>query len=301
MTTITLRPAQPDDKPAITALAAKIWEGEDYLAYNFDDWVAQESGRFVVAYDGEALVGCNKLTEFRPGEWWMEGLRVDPDWRGKGIARLLHQNIIRIAAEIAAAAKITGTVRLATAGENHAVHKLALDTGFSHSSSHLLFQAAVPTAIASTNDPGPFPFVPVQQSEKLLVEAWFNQSAYFAACQGLLEDSWKWYEIRPRLESLLEDGRLHWWRKAGRKDKTAEGLVIVHRRSPETMVLNFLDTSTGHWAALLDDVRRLGREYGVSQIKSKPLATNEIRETLPHTAWEIDYDLEMWVFQRPIG
>jgi hypothetical protein len=50
MNTITLRPAQPQDKPAITALAAKIWDGEDYLAlpnttweidYDLEMWVFQ--------------------------------------------------------------------------------------------------------------------------------------------------------------------------------------------------------------------------------------------------------------------
>jgi GNAT superfamily N-acetyltransferase len=295
---ITLRPAQPHDKAAITALAAKIWEGEDYLHHNFDNWVAQERGRFVVAYAGDTLIGCNKLTELRPGEWWMEGLRVDPDWRGKGVARLLHENIMRIADEIAAAEKLTGNVRLATESRNYAVHKLALDTGFSHASSYLLHRAD----IAPVVDSEPFPFIPVQPSEKPLVEEWFDRSAYFAACQGLFEDSWKWYEIRPRLDELLQNGRIFWWRKENENANWhANGLIIIHHRDPQTMVLNYLDTPDGQWAELMDDVRLLGRTYNVTQIKSKPLATDEIRHARPNITWEIDYDLEMWVFQRPIG
>lgn len=295
--TLTLRPAQPQDKAAITALAAKIWEGEDYLHHNFDNWVSQKRGRFIVAYQGENLVGCNKLTEFRPGEWWMEGLRVDPDWRGQGVARLLHENILRIAGEIAASEKQSGFIRLATDSENYAVHKLALETGFTHINKHFLYRSDIPSGNIPLAIAG-YPFETAQLSEKQQIEEWFGRSAYFAASHGLFEDTWKWYEIRPRLNELLENGRLFWWHKT---NNSAAGLVIIHHRDPETMVLNYLDTQDGRWAELMDDIRLLAQTLKVGQIKCKPLAIPEIRTALPNTAWEIDYDLEMWVFQRPIG
>lgn len=228
----------------------------------------------------------------------MEGLRVDPAWRGKGVARLLHDNIMRIAAEIAAAEERTGMLRLATDSENYAVHKLALDTGFRHINKHFLYKASV----SESGDPATLPFTTIPHNEKPLVESWFNQSAYFAAANGLFEDTWKWYEILPRLDKLLQDGRIHWWHKNyGSDGNIAGGVIIVHHRDPETMVLNYLDTPTGQWSSLMDDVRQLAKTYNVTQIKSKPLATDQIRQARPNTAWEIDYDLEMWVFQRPIG
>jgi GNAT superfamily N-acetyltransferase len=293
--TIILRPAQPNDKSAITALAAKIWDGEDYLHHNFDKWVAEERGRFIVCYEGDILVGCNKLTEFRPGEWWMEGLRVDPAFRGRGMARVLHENIMRIADEIATAENLTGNLRLATESENYAVHKLALETGFTNTSRHSLYRTDIPTG---GQIPPSSPFTIARLSEKDQVDDWFNQSEYFATTDGLFEDTWKWYEILPRLEELLQDGRIQWWHKEG---AAAGGLIIIHRRDPETMVLNYLDAPNGRWADLLDDTRLLARTLTVSQIKSKPLALPAIQTALPSTAWKIDYDLEMWVFQRTIG
>ncbi len=293
----TIRTAQPKDKAAITTLAAKIWEGEDYLADNFDAWVGQERGRFSVAYVGEILVGCGKLTEFRPGEWWLEGLRVDPEWRGRGIARLLHEYVIQVVEEIAAAENLGGILRLATDSENYPVHKLALKSGFSQTSKHFLYKAAPVRAVNLDS----LPFTAVQPSEKSQIEDWFNQSAYFAASRGLFEDTWKWYEILPRLDDLLENGRLYWWRKLDDGPSLAEGLVIVHHRDRETMVLNYLDTPHGDWGALMKDVIELGRTYHVNQIKSKPLVTDEIEQAFPRSGWEIDYDLEMWVFERPLG
>ncbi|MFZ0544149.1 MAG: GNAT family N-acetyltransferase [Candidatus Promineifilaceae bacterium] len=297
MFNVTLRPAQPGDKAAITVLASKIWDGEDYLPYSFDDWVAQERGRFIVAYAGKQLVGCNKLTESRPGEWWMEGLRVDPDWRGKGIARLLHENIIKIAAEIASAENQTGILRLATNSKNKAVHKLAFNTGFDHTSSHCLYRADVPEGDSTAL----LPFTAVQPSEKAQVESWFNRSATFAAVHGLFEEGWEWYEIWPRLDELVEDGRLYWWQPGSSGVAPANGLVIVHQRDAETLALNYADTDSRQWVQMMNDVRLFGRKFGVSQIESKPLASDEIREALPFPAWEVEYDLELWVFQRPIG
>jgi GNAT superfamily N-acetyltransferase len=116
MNNFTLRPAEPHDKAAIAALSAQIWEGEDYLARLFDNWVAQQRGRFILAFDGEELAGCNKLTELGPGEWWMEGLRVAPAWRGQGIARLLHEIIVRLANEIIGGEIAAGNISSASRG-----------------------------------------------------------------------------------------------------------------------------------------------------------------------------------------
>lgn len=293
MEPIKLRTAQPHDKAAIANLASKIWEGEDYLAQNFNNWVKQEHGRFIVAYAGDRLVGCNKLTRFGAEEWWMEGLRVDPEWRGKGIARLLHENIIKIVEF----GRLTGSLRLATDGENLPVHRLALNSGFHHISRHKLYKAAIKTAKSSKSDT-PSPFEVVKTAEKATIEAWFEQSAHFEACHGLFEDNWKWYEIMPRLDDLLEDGRIYWWRSA---EEGPEGVVIVHHRDKKTLVLNYCETTGDDWAGLLSDVRELGRSYKVGLMKSKPPATAEIESAFPDTGWEIDYDLEMWVFERPLG
>lgn len=292
MNEIILRPAHPDDKTAVSALSAKIWDGDDYLAERFDDWLADEHGRFTVAYSGPHLVGCGKLTRFSPGEWWLEGLRVDPDWRGQGIASLLHHNVIQLAVE----QKLTGHLRLATAGHNFAVHKMSLDTGFQHISQHLSYKASVPA-----DSSGPTPFTAVETAEKARVESWFKLSAHFTTAHGLLEDSWKWYEITPRLDQLLENGRIYWWHKSDDPTQLAAGLIILHHRDPQTVILNYLDSPTGQWARLFDDVRHLSQSYHVNQLLSKPLATDQIKSALPQAGWEVAHDLEMWVFERPLG
>ncbi len=102
------------------ALSAQIWEGQDYVPGSFDDWVADRRGRFMVAYGGDQLAGFNKLTELAPGQWWLEGLRVDPAQRGRGLARLLHENGVRLAEEIG-----TGRLPAVESFLDHSTHALA--------------------------------------------------------------------------------------------------------------------------------------------------------------------------------
>jgi hypothetical protein len=155
----------------------------------FDDWVADPRGQFTVALDGEVLAGFGKLTETGAAEWWLEGLRVDPRYRGQGVARLLHEYAVALADDIA-----EGTLRFATSSENAAVHKLAQESGFRLVSEHFLAE------VGARPVSGGLPFRPVSNMELPEVRNWLVQSPNYTAAGGLLEDDWVWLEIAPRLE-----------------------------------------------------------------------------------------------------
>jgi hypothetical protein len=115
-----------------------------------------------------------------------------------------------------------------------------------------------------------------------------------------MEENWKWYEIRPRLAQLIQEKRVYRWHQSLAGRATAEGLVIIHDSDPESMILNYLDTPTGHWTELAGDVYSLAVDGRGQLLKSKPLAAPEIRAAFPAAGWTVDHDLEMWVFERPI-
>ncbi len=73
------------DKPALMAIAARIWDGTDYLPAVFDDWVADPTGEFTAVLLDGRIVGCGKLTFLTPVDAWFEGLRKDPDLAEKGV------------------------------------------------------------------------------------------------------------------------------------------------------------------------------------------------------------------------
>jgi hypothetical protein len=75
----------PADKPALAAIAARIWDGTDYLPAVFDEWVADSAGEFTAVILDGRIVGCGKLTFLTPVDAWFEGLRKDPDLAEKGV------------------------------------------------------------------------------------------------------------------------------------------------------------------------------------------------------------------------
>src|SRR5437762_1260753 len=107
----TYRDVRPEDKAEILALTAHTWEFGDYIQYVFDDWLADTTGRFLVAQEQPSgrIVAIDKLSMLSPTEAWFEGLRVHPDFRGRGLAGRLQKYMIGEAARLGAQA-----VRLTT-------------------------------------------------------------------------------------------------------------------------------------------------------------------------------------------
>lgn len=289
---IVLRPASQEDRAAVSHLSSQIWDGDDYIADCFDDWVADPYGRFTVAYADKELVGFGKLTRLAVGEWWLEGLRVDPAWRGQGIARLLHEDAIRTADAVA-----QGTLRFATSYKNVAVHKIASDSGFHHVSDHLLVELLVEGGKKSTMYAGRL--IPVTLREATEAQAWLGESTYFAACGGLLEDGWQWYEIAPRLVPLVESGRVYWWTLGAEAER--RGMAIVDRpNAPGNMRFNYVDVPEDDWPSLTTSLLELAGRSSALLLKGKPLALPGLESMLSEAGWIVENDAAMRVFARQI-
>ena len=56
----TFRRATPEDRDAVIALCAKIWEGDDYIPTCFDRWVADAEGELALCFaaGGDAACGA---------------------------------------------------------------------------------------------------------------------------------------------------------------------------------------------------------------------------------------------------
>jgi GNAT superfamily N-acetyltransferase len=89
---VRVREARPDDHEAVAAFTRETWpdrETGDYLPDVYPAWIEGE-GKYtpVVEVDGEigGIAQCVLLSE---REAWCQGMRVDPDHRGEGVARRL--------------------------------------------------------------------------------------------------------------------------------------------------------------------------------------------------------------------
>jgi hypothetical protein len=81
-----IRKINKNDKKRVEEIAAKIWEGDDYSASVFDEWLEDKNGVFIGAEVDESLIGYGKISFLDEKNIWLEGLRKDPDSKIKGVA-----------------------------------------------------------------------------------------------------------------------------------------------------------------------------------------------------------------------
>jgi GNAT superfamily N-acetyltransferase len=90
---IMIRPARASDKAVVLGFCQKTFgRWGDYMPEVWDEWMKARKGLFFVAAIGDVPVGVGKITVHRPGELWLEGLRVDPKYRGHGIGRIIQDH-----------------------------------------------------------------------------------------------------------------------------------------------------------------------------------------------------------------
>ncbi|MFA4646083.1 GNAT family N-acetyltransferase [Pyrococcus kukulkanii] len=99
-----VRKATPRDRPFVEETARLTWNGEDYLARVFEKWLKDE--HFYVLELNGRVIGTAKLTFLPERVGWLEGLRVHPNYRGRGYGRELHNFMLELGEKLATEGKI---------------------------------------------------------------------------------------------------------------------------------------------------------------------------------------------------
>src|SRR5258708_8660628 len=124
MSLIEIRPARPEDREAVLAFSAHTWEWGDYIEYVWDEWLHDPQGMLFVATSDGQPVGIGHMRMLTKTEAWIEVLRVDPAFRGEGVASALYD------AQLADAMRRGATIaRLITESTNTAAIRI-LERGF---------------------------------------------------------------------------------------------------------------------------------------------------------------------------
>ncbi len=90
MSAPVLRDVVPADIPGLADISRNTWDGDDYLESVTADWIAD--GGFVAGEIDGTLFGCYKISTMPGPVAWLEGLRVHPAFRGRGLGRLLAED-----------------------------------------------------------------------------------------------------------------------------------------------------------------------------------------------------------------
>jgi GNAT superfamily N-acetyltransferase len=253
---VVVRPTLPSDRVDVLEFCKRIWDRHDYVPYVFDDWLADPHGEmFTAVYAGHA-VGLGRLTHLAPGQWWLEGLRVDPDYQDKKIASQLMDYLYNHWIEHG-----DGTVRLWTSSQRVKVHHLCERYGFVKMTERALY-----TALPITEASAELPFAPVAQSEIPAAVEFALRPESQPLARGMMDMGWQ-VEVanETSIQRLMNwsNGHAFWWR--GR-----EALVCTWEDDDEDgnhyAMLALVACDESSLPGLLTDVRRHAARSGYHNI-----------------------------------
>lgn len=113
-----IRQAKASDKEPLMRFIKDVWGGHDYIPYVWDQWLNNPGGRmFVIEVEG-IPVGMNRVRFLEDGSAWFEGVRVHPDYRGRGLASMLGENSMELAAK-----RGVRVFRLTSGSHNKSAHR----------------------------------------------------------------------------------------------------------------------------------------------------------------------------------
>ncbi len=99
---IELREATHDDYDAVVAFTENTWsdrEFTDYIPRIYHDWIDGDDRYTVVADAGDEIAGIAQSVMLSEWEAWGQGMRVNPDYRGQGVANRMTNELFDWARE----------------------------------------------------------------------------------------------------------------------------------------------------------------------------------------------------------
>jgi GNAT superfamily N-acetyltransferase len=282
---LTIRPARPGDRPAMERICAHTWDWGDYVPEAWDAWLADEGGGLTVGEIGGRVIAVSKAT-FQPGgQVWLEGMRVDPDYRRRGVAsQFLEYNLTE------AMRRGARVVRLGTGGDNAPVHKMMARVGLERIGVYVLW-------LAEPLPDGPRPTI-LATDHAYAVQAFLENSPVLAHTRGLYSFDWAWTELSTgRVAQLLAAGQMAGCFAA---DGCLAALAPIRFDADDSVL----------WIGLVD-----GRPGAVTDLATAlrghaaMVGAEKVRVMLPDLAWLRDalqvagygygdWEGELWIFER---
>ncbi|MBE3559563.1 MAG: GNAT family N-acetyltransferase [Ktedonobacteraceae bacterium] len=285
MPRIEVRPARAEDREAILAFTTHTWEWGDYIEDVWDEWLHDAHGcLFVATVDGRpaGLVHMHMLSE---GEAWMEGLRVDPQYRGLGLARELN-----LAAQAEAMRRGATLARLLIDSRNERSKHLAESNHMRRVGAYALYTAP-PLGIAERQRHA-------QEQERTQIATpddlneiidYLNVSNIFPLTGGLYYAGYTGYTITARLlEARIADRGIYLLCRWGRLD----GLAIAEVRDEydgKCLSTGYIDGTTIEAISLIaHDLRRRLGELELERVRLHAPDLVLVRDMLPGLAYTWD-------------
>lgn len=282
MNQIVCRPALPMDTEQVMELCSHIWEGHDYIPRVWNEWLADPDGLLGVAVMDGRVAGVFKLTKFQDMEWYMEGLRVHPDFREKGVASHIHNYVVDTWRKMG-----SGVIRLVTHSENVKVHHMCEQSGFKRIAEFIPYRA--PSLQGVKND-----FTPVKIEEAQEALDFVQSSATHAMSAGLVNLEWVYANPQIKhLRQVINHQQAWWWRNGA-------GFLSFWVDEEDELSLvgvQLVGCSLGDLADLLHDYRILANDLGHESANWVAPNQPDVIMSMDKAGFERDWDKSLYIYE----
>lgn len=279
------RPALPKDTQDVMELTSKIWEGDDYVPYVWDEWLADCEGLLAVCEYGGKVIGLGKLTLLTRDQWWLEGLRVHPGYEDRGIASHLNDYLLNFWDE-----KGNGVVRLATASKREKVKHLSEKRGF-----HLRGECTDYSAAALSGD--------IDHFRKLTTGALSAIAGYLklttlpAFGKGLMDIGWQWaMPTEPLLRKFIEKAGAWGWVHL----EYGQGYLLCREAFEDESALyigQFLCRLEAAYS-FLEDIRHLAADEGYKKVAWIAPLDTDLNIILEEAGFQREWDMTILIYEK---
>jgi hypothetical protein len=227
------------------------------------------------------MVGFGKLTRLNPREWWLEGLRVHPEYRGLKIGSQLTEYLVGEWKR-----RGGGTLRLATSSERLPVHHLSARLGF-----HRIGVYRIVAAPAADDGAAYRPILDADTGAVLSLWAKHNRRGM----TGLVNDGWKWCNLtEDRLAGFVRRRRAWWWGKD-------EGVLLAfdsdHENRPALEAAAII-APAAKYAPMLNQLRALAGKLKFEWAVWVAPDTSSVVKAASRAGFDTVWDARLWIFER---
>ncbi len=260
------RLATAHDRDAVFAFCAQTYPNGDYLPLVWDAWRADPAGALVVSVDdADTPIAVAMLSVAAPGQGWLQGVRVAPERRERGLGRALLRHVAEFARR-----RGLETLRFVTDAGNAPMQRVAAACGFAVRGEYWPFRAdAAREQAAHPTDTGePAAVRPARPDE--VPTLWEAARAAYAPAEPIrwrgwtgaaLDRDWLARAVAAGHVLVADDGRSH----VVLSPPDPESWGAKYGRPPEAEIA-FLATTAAAAPALLAAARARAATTGSEQV-----------------------------------
>ena len=237
MKTSLIRSAQQGDKYSVLEFCKDTFSWGDYIADVWDSWQSR-GGLYVLEQDG-LVVGVYNVAFFEK-EAWLEGMRVRPQHRKKGLGKKMLEHAESVIQN--------DTVRLIIESENHPSIALVTSMGYALEEKWRLYS-----------------MVPEKQGSSVMIaNTPHGLDEFFTT--NTFADSWKWLPLdREEMGKLVEQKRILVLHQNGKM--SAVGIWNRSKDFPEVFQIGFVNGTKEGMVGILRYAQNKAHELGCQRIQ----------------------------------